>query len=119
MKLTLGQKQRIFTRLTAKLIEYAYQNDYELSFGEAYRTPEQAAIYARQGKGILNSLHTKRLAIDLNLFKDGVYLTKSEDYEELGKFWESLSSKDYQCSWGGRFRRPDGNHFSIEHGGIK
>lgn len=117
--MTLGQKQRIFTRLIAKLIEYAYKNNYELSFGEAYRTQEQAAIYAKQGKGILNSLHTKRLAVDLNLFKDGVYLTKSEDYEKLGKFWESMSTSEYQCCWGGRFRRPDGNHFSIEHGGIK
>jgi hypothetical protein len=117
--MTLGQKQRIFTRLVGVLIEWTYQNGYELTFSEAYRTPEQAAIYAKQGKGIKNSLHTKRLAIDLNLFKNGVYLTRSEDYLPLGMVWEQMSGPGYQCCWGGRFKRPDGNHFSIEHEGIK
>jgi hypothetical protein len=117
--MTLGQKQRIFTRLVGRLIEWAYQNGYELTFSESYRTTEQAAIYAKQGKGIKNSLHTKRLAIDLNLFKDGTYLTKSEDYLPLGIVWEQMSGDGYKCCWGGRFKRPDGNHFSIEHEGIK
>src|SRR5690606_13759772 len=77
---TLGQKQRRFTLLVAKLIEYAYSQGYELSFGEAYRTPEQAKANAKSGKGIANSLHCDRLAIDLNLFKDGTYLTSSESH---------------------------------------
>jgi len=41
---TLGQKQRVFVKLVSKLIDYAYTQGYELSFGEAYRTPEQAAL---------------------------------------------------------------------------
>lgn len=111
---TLGQKQRRFTLLVAKLIEYAYSQGYELSFGEAYRTPEQAAANAKSGKGIANSLHCDRLAIDLNLFKDGTYLTSSESHRPLGEFWESL---DPNCAWGGRFG--DGNHYSYMHGGRK
>lgn len=40
--MTLGQKQRKFTRMVADLICFAYDNGYELTFAEAYR----AAAYA-------------------------------------------------------------------------
>lgn len=112
----LRQKQSRFVRLVGLLIEYAYANGYELTFAEAYRTPEQAELNSKSGRGIGNSLHTQRLAVDLNLFKDDEYLTKTEDYLELGEYWESLG-KD--CAWGGRFKRQDGNHFSIEHNGVR
>ncbi|OQA61624.1 MAG: hypothetical protein BWY41_00051 [Candidatus Atribacteria bacterium ADurb.Bin276] len=112
--MSLSEKQKLFTCLVAKLIEFAYTQGYALTFGEAWRPPEMAAIYAKQGKGVKNSLHTKRLAVDLNLFKGEVYLTKSEDYRLLGEYWESL---DPLCRWGGRFK--DGNHFSMEHEGVK
>lgn len=115
--MTLFEKQVTFTFLLAQLINYAYAHGYELTLSEAYRTPEQAAINAKTGKGIKNSLHTVRLAIDLNLFKDNKYLTKTEEYKELGVYWESLSDDGYKCCWGGRFN--DGNHFSIEHNGVK
>lgn len=112
--MTLGEKQRLFTKLVGMLIEFAYANGYELTFGDAYRSPEQAKQNAAAGKGIANSLHCERLAIDLNLFRHGKYLTDSADYKPLGEFWESLGA---DCAWGGRFTRPDGNHFSIKHAG--
>ncbi len=112
--MTLGEKQRLFPLMVAKLIVFAYEQGYELTFGEAQRSQAQADANAKSGKGISNSLHLKRLAIDLNLFKNGVYLTKSEDYTLLGEYWESIGG-----SWGGRFSRPDGNHFSIEHEGVR
>lgn len=112
----LGAKQRKFSLLVAKLITWAYENGYEVTLGEAYRTPEQAAINAQTGKGISNSLHRIRLAIDLNLFKDGQYLARSEDHKPLGEYWKSL---DPLCCWGGDFSRPDGNHYSLTHGGVK
>lgn len=115
--MTLLQKQQVFTRLVALLIIEAAKRGYETTFSETYRSPEEAARLAKLGKGIKTSLHTKRLAVDLNLFKDGKYLTKTEDYKSLGDFWESLSSSSYTCHWGGRFG--DGNHFSIGHGGTK
>jgi len=114
--MTLGEKQRIFTKLVGELIVWAYANGFELTLSEAYRTPEQAALNAKAGLGISNSLHTKRLAIDLNLFIAGVYQTSSEAYRPLGENWETLHQL---CRWGGRFRRPDGYHFSIEHDGVK
>lgn len=116
MSETLGQKQRRFLPLVAKLINFAYEQGYELSEGEGYRTPEQAALNAQHHTGIANSLHTLRLAIDLQLFKDGVYITDSEEYRPLGEFWRTL---DPDCCWGGDFEKRDGNHFSLSWGGIK
>jgi len=114
---TLGQHQRRFLPLVAKLIAYAYEQGYELTAGEMYRSPEQAALNAQHGTGIANSLHTLRLAVDLQLFKDGVYLTDSALYKPLGDYWKML---DPACAWGGDFTtRTDGNHFSLSWGGIK
>ncbi|HFJ4332287.1 M15 family metallopeptidase [Serratia liquefaciens] len=113
--MTLSEKQQLFTKLIAQLILWADEKGYRLTFGEAYRTPEQAALNAKKGSGISNSLHTKRLAVDLNLFINGQYQTNSTAYLPLGEFWESIGG-----SWGGRFRdRPDGNHFSLEHEGVR
>ena len=103
--LTLRQKQSKFVVMVSKLITWANDNGYELTFGEAYRTPEQAQRDADKGSGIKNSLHTIRLAIDLNLFKDGILLGGSDEHRPLGEYWESIGG-----SWGGRFSKPDGNH---------
>ncbi|MBA7857468.1 M15 family metallopeptidase [Enterobacter sp. RHBSTW-00901] len=113
--MTLGEKQWRFTLMIALLIQYAQAKGYRLTFGEAYRTPEQAALNAKKGSGIANSLHTQRLAVDFNLFVNGQYKTDTADYLPLGEYWESLGG-----SWGGRFKsRPDGNHFSLEHDGVR
>lgn len=116
MSETLRQKQSRFVRDVGKLIAHAYAHGFEMTFAEAYRTPEQAALNATTGSGIANSLHTVRLAIDLNLFKDGAYLGNSADHAPLGAFWKGLGT-DY-C-WGGDFSKPDGNHYSIAHEGRK
>jgi hypothetical protein len=111
---TLRQKQSRFARAVALLIQYATQQGYEVTFGEAWRTPEQAQRNAEAGIGIANSLHIDRLAIDLNLFRDGRWLSSTEAHRPLGEFWESIGD-DYH--WGGRFG--DGGHYSIGHGGRK
>jgi len=108
----LLEKQQQFPTMVAELILFAYGKGYKLTFGEALRTEEQAKIYEEKGIGISNSLHCKKLAIDLNLFKDDIYLDKTEDHLELGEVWESLGG-----TWGGRF--DDGNHYSIEYEGVK
>lgn len=115
--MTLGEKQRLFTRLVGELIRFAYASGYELTFGDAYRSPQQAQANAAAGSGIANSLHTQRLAIDLNLFINGEYQPDSNAYRPLGEFWKSL---DPGCCWGGDFQtRADGNHFSITWNGVK
>ena len=112
--MTLREQQSLFVRLVGVLIKWAYQQGYELTFGEAYRTPEQAARNALMGVGTRNSLHVERLAIDLNLFRDGQYLTDSEAHRPVGEYWKSLHPL---CRWGGDFTRPDGNHYSMTRGG--
>lgn len=110
----LRQKQSLFLQLVAHLIDFAYSEGYELTFGEAWRSPEEALRLSKIKVGIRRSLHCDRLAVDLLLFKNGVYLTKSEAYLELGMFWESLHP---ECAWGGHFQ--DGNHFSMMHDGRR
>lgn len=112
--MTLREKQSLFVSLSARFIVWAESQGYQFTYAEAYRTPEQAARNAANGVGIRNSLHTDRLALDLNLFRDGVYLARTEDWQALGEYWESLNSL---CRWGGRFSKPDGNHISLFHGG--
>lgn len=111
--MTLGEKQRRFTRMVGLLIEWAYQNGYELTVGDAYR---DGRVYGEYGEkksySAAYSLHKLRLAQDFNVFKGGAYLTRGEDFEPLGKYWESIGG-----TWGGRFN--DGNHFSLEHEGRK
>ena len=135
----LSSKQQQFTRLIIKLISYGLDLGYEFTFGEALRSDEQAEINSlgqegreklatlispvfadlaakirNNGKadGIRLSIHQDKLALDLNLFKAGLYLDKTSDHLILGEYWESL---DPDCRWGGRFR--DGNHYSMIHFG--
>ena len=114
--LKLGEKQRVFAWNQHHLIEWAYKAGYELTFGEAFRTAEQAMLNSKSGAGIKNSLHMKRLAIDWNLFKDGEWLQDSADHRPLGTFWKTLHSLN---RWGGDFSKPDGNHYSMEHEGVR
>ncbi|EHP4047375.1 M15 family metallopeptidase [Escherichia coli] len=110
----LSEKQQLFAVMIADLIHWAQEHGYRLTFGEAYRTPEQAALNAKSGKGIRNSLHTLRFAVDFNLFINGKYQADTDAYRPLGEYWESIGG-----TWGGRFSRADGNHFSLEHNGVK
>lgn len=115
--MTLGEQQRLFTKLIAELIQWAYtQPGMQLTLGEAYRTPEQAAWNAQHGTGIANSLHTSRLAVDLNVFVAGEFRTDKESYRALGEHWKTLHPL---CRWGGDFSKPDSDHFSMEFGGVK
>ena len=111
--MTLGQKQRLLVKLLAQLIDFAYKNGYELTLGDAYRDPRlHGDVGQKKSYSSSNSLHKSRLAIDFNLFKDGVFLTTTDAHKPLGEFWESIGG-----TWGGRFN--DGNHYSLEHQGRK
>lgn len=109
--MTLREYQSLFVRLLPRLIDFAYSQGYEMTIGEALRTPEQAALNAKNDTGISNSLHLDKLAIDLSLFIGGQYVKDSAAYLPLGEFWERQHPL---CRWGGRIiSRPDGNHFSL------
>lgn len=109
----LHNRQITFTKNTAALILFIYSKSYACTFGDAFRSPEQAALNAACGKGIKNSLHCQRLAVDLNLFNsDGKYLVEKADYKQFGDFWKSLSPHN---RWGGDFiHLVDSNHFEMQ-----
>jgi len=88
--------------MISDLILWAFEQGYEVTLGDAFATTGHKD----------NSCHYIRLAVDLNLFKDGQYLTETKDHEPLGIKWESMGG-----SWGGRFQ--DGNHYSLEHEGRR
>ena len=114
--LTLGAQQRRFAFLVGKFLVWIYDNGYAVSFGETYRTPQQAQWNADHGLGIANSLHTLRLAIDLNLFQGAVLLNAVDDYRPLGTQWKTL---DADARWGGDFSKPDAYHFSLTWNGVQ
>lgn len=114
----LQEKQSLFCAQVPKLIEYIISQGFTCTFGETYRTEEQADWYFKQGMGIKDSLHCKRLAIDLNVFDhNGVLLREVKDYELFGIYWESLHE---HFRWGGRFTdkkgnpKPDADHFELQ-----
>jgi hypothetical protein len=113
--MTLSEKQRAFTRMVADLIQFAYESGYELTLGDAYRDPRvHGNVGEKKSYSSSSSNHKQRLAIDLNLFVAGMYITDGEHeaYHAMGEYWESLGG-----AWGGRFN--DANHFSLEHNGRR
>lgn len=112
----MSRLQEEFAQQVANLIKKAGELGYGVTFGEAYRTPEQAAINAAKGSGIGNSLHTERLAIDLNLFKDGRYILDGEGHSTLGAWWKAHGP---MYRWGGDFKKKDFNHYSLSPDGVR
>jgi hypothetical protein len=106
--MSLSIEQQLFSHDVIKLLQEIEAQGYSFTFGDAFRSPEQAELNAAKGIGIKDSQHCKRLAIDLNLFKDGTFLPDSHDHIPFGKFWCSL---DHMNEWGGNFKRIDGNHY--------
>ncbi len=100
----LVNKQNKFAGMVAQLIIFAQQRGYSITFGDAYRSP--AVKY-----GHAKSTHRLRLAIDLNLFVDGKYVSTDEAHAPLHDFWDSLG--------GAKRIKGDGNHYSVEHKGVR
>jgi len=111
--MSLSERQAIFSLNVAKLIVFINEKGFKCTLGEAFRTFEQAKLYAEQGKGSANSLHCSRLAVDLHIFsKYGKYLEEFKDYEEFGVYWEKLHPDN---KWGGRFPKlVDCVHFEMK-----
>lgn len=107
----MRKRQSTFLLNVAKLISWAFENGYELTGGELYRTEEQQQIYRQKGLSkAIRSKHQDRLAIDLNLFINGVYQTTRAPYKPLAEYWKSLHPDNvagYDWGW-------DANHFEMK-----
>lgn len=116
--MSLSTLQFEFSQSMAKLVQKARELGYDVSLGEAWRTPEQAKWNAEHGTGVEHSLHEERLAIDLNLFFEGHYITTDRGHRELGAWWKTLGP-NYR--WGGDIKHPraDPNHYSLSPDGVQ
>lgn len=113
--MTLRETQSQFAGMIPALIERAISEGFEVTLGDAYRDPRlHGELGEKKAYGHRNSCHKIRLAIDLNLFRDGKFLGATEDHQVLGEWWEKQHPL---ARWGGRFN--DGNHYSFEYGGNK
>ena len=109
---SLGEKQRRFPLMVADLIRWAYAHGYQVTLGDAYRDPRVYGIPGEtRGYGHPYSAHKLRLAIDLNLFRDGEYLTDGKAHAPLHDYWDSIG--------GGKRIEADMNHYSLEHDGRR
>lgn len=99
--MNLLQKQYRFTELLPFLFQFAQLRGYKIQLGDGW---------ARDGHR-KDSFHYMRLAQDIVLRYDNIWLKKTEDYKFLGEFWKSL---DPECYWGGHVN--DGGHFSYGEG---
>lgn len=105
--MSLREKQSKFVLMLGQLISYADANGYELTLGRG-RVSEAAN---KADGGHERSLHLSGLAQDLNIFKDGAWLTDGTGHDELHDFWDSI---------GGAERIPnDLNHYSLEWRGMR
>lgn len=117
----LVREQSVFMLQLGELLRKAGEQGFAVAGGELYRTPEQQAFYIQSGRSsTMSSQHLKRLAIDLNFFRDGTdggaqLVSDVEALRPLGQFWEGL---DPANRWGGNwgsfkdlthFERRDGN----------
>jgi len=110
--MSLGNEQRKFSLMVAKLITHAYEIGYEITLGDAFRDPRlHGKMGEKKAYGHTHSCHKVKLAIDLNLFKDGRYITDSTGHDELHDYWDSIG--------GGRRIKHDANHYSIEWQGHR
>lgn len=100
----LISQQQAFAKALPRLLDKAHALGYSVTLGDAYRDPRVHGALGKKGSySSANSRHKMRLAIDLNLFKDGKFLNASSDHLPLGMFWQSMGG-----IWGGY---QDGNHY--------
>ena len=79
--MTLRERQSKFVSMVALLIQFAYEHGFEMTFGEAW---------AREGHKE-GSYHYKRLAIDLNLFRDVNIYDPLNDIDHSGNSGNQLA----------------------------
>lgn len=99
----LLEKRILFTFLLSKL-------------WDRMRADGLTPVKGRDGeKHMDGSLHYLGLADDTQIYTaEGKWLNRTEDHLVYGEYWESLHP---DCRWGGRFKKNDGNHYSITYMG--
>ena len=101
----LSEKQQDFSVAIAKLILFASKNGIGVTMGDAYA----GGKYGHRTR----SNHYIRLAVDLNIFVGGEYVSSGEHlvWELLHEYWRHLGGSDTI--------QGDENHFSFKHNGRR
>ena len=113
--MSLGTKQEHFMRLLPRLIDHVHLLGYEIRGGDLFRDPRvHGHTGEKKGYGHKDSCHKLKLAIDLYLTQDGVFLqgaAATEAHNLVHDWWDDM---------GGAKRIPgDLNHYSLEHNGMR
>lgn len=102
----LVREQSVFLLHVCELVRKAGELGFSASAGELYRTPEQQALHVRNGRSTtMASQHLKRLAIDLNFFRESpdgrpLLISDVETLRPIGQYWEGLDAAN---RWGGNW----------------
>jgi hypothetical protein len=111
--------QWLFLKNLGELIVEIEQLGFTATGGELFRTPEQQKIYFDKGLSkTQNSLHLKKCAIDIFVFKNGELIQDKKTLQPLGDYWEALDSRN---RWGGNFPKwyPESTFIDIPHFEMK
>jgi hypothetical protein len=107
--MSLGKRQELFASCLPALLSKAFELGFQVRIGDCFRDSRAHGEMGEQGPyGNKNSNHKLKCAVDLNLFKDNVYLTSTEDHRALGEWWDELHE---QTRWGGAY--DDANHYEV------
>ena len=100
--MNLVRVQSEFTTHVSRLIDKSNRLGVQLTFGDAYRSqPEQQRLYDEALSKTLDSMHSKRLAVDFNFFIDGELFYHHTLITLLGDYWEGLHPNN---RWGGNWK---------------
>ena len=111
----LGTNQELFSRMLPLLILYAEFLGYGVRRGDLFRDPRVHGEFGvKKGYGRAYSCHKLKLAADLNMTKDNVYLqgqAAQEVHNKLHDFWDLLG--------GSKRIKSDMNHYSLGWKGYR
>ncbi len=96
------------------LLDYIHEQGYKCRGGDLFR---DSRVHGKMGEeggyGHINSNHKQKLAIDLYLTRDGVYLVDDaakEAHDFIHDYWDTIG--------GGKRIKHDLNHYSLERHGM-
>ena len=103
--MNLRERQQLFARNVALLIELIFRARHSCTLGEAYRAD------ARDTASPVHLLHDQRLALDLIIFSpEGHLLKDTADCRIFGDYWQKMHPDN---RWGGLCSYPDPHHFEM------
>lgn len=133
--MTLHEKQHRFLRALGLFLNFWTRHErISLTGGQLWRDQAMQDVYVKTGASkTKNSNHLNRLAIDLNIFYDGQYITSipTDDTElrnlilVMGEEWENICrTLELAPEWGGRFGVDPGDYsrrigWDFGHFGVK